>query len=55
MLAVNYAFTYPYFAFDFNISVNLISALIMTTVSVVTGILTTKIKHYEAEKTENER
>jgi len=55
MLAVNYVFTYPYFAFDFNIPVNLISALIMTTVSVLTGMLTTQIKHYEAEKAENER
>ncbi len=55
MLAVNYAFTYPYFAFDFNIPVNLISAVIMISVSVVTGTLTTKIKQYETEKAENER
>ena len=50
MLAVNYAFTYPYFALDFNIPVNLISAIIMTAVSILTGMLTTKIKNYEAEK-----
>ena len=55
MLAVNYVFTYPYFAFDFNIPVNLISAIIMTSVSIVTGMLTTKIKQYEAEKAESER
>ena len=55
MLAVNYAFTYPYLAFDFNIPVNLISAIIMTSVSVVTGMLTTKIKQYETEKAESER
>lgn len=55
MLAVNYAFTYPYFAFNFNISSNLISAIIMTSISVLTGMLTAKIKQYEAEKAENER
>ena len=55
MLAINYAFTYPYWAFDFNIPVNLISAIIMTSVSIVTGMLTTKIKKYEAEKSEHER
>jgi two-component system sensor histidine kinase KdpD len=55
MLAVNYVFTFPYFAFDFILPVNLISAIIMTSVSVVTGMLTTKIKRYEAEKAEIER
>lgn len=55
MLAVNYAFMYPYLAFDFDIPVNLISAIIMTSVSVVTGMLTTKIKQYESEKIEHER
>ena len=55
MLAVNYAFTYPYFALDFNIPVNLISAIIMTAVSILTGMLTTKIKNYEAEKAKSER
>lgn len=55
MLAINYVFTYPYFAFDFNLPVNLISAVVMISVSVVTGMLTTKIKQYEIEKAENER
>ena len=55
MLAVNYVFTYPYFAFDFNIPINLISAVIMISVSIVTGMLTTKIRQYETEKAENER
>lgn len=55
MLAVNYAFTYPYFTLDFNVPVNLISAIIMTAVSVLTGMLTTKIKYYETEKAESER
>lgn len=55
MLAINYAFTYPYFAFDFNIPVNLISAIVMTMLSTLTCMLTTKIKQYEAEKIEAER
>lgn len=55
VLAVNYAFTYPYFALDFNIPVNLISAIIMMTVSVLTGMLTTQIKTYELEKAKVER
>lgn len=55
MLAINYAFTYPYFALNFKISVNLISAVVMITVSVVTGMLTTKIKDFEMEKANNER
>lgn len=54
-LAVNYAFTFPYLTFNFDIPVDLISALIMTTVSVMTGMLTTKIKRYEAEKAKSER
>jgi len=55
MLAVNYAFTYPYFALNFTIPENLISAIIMVTVAVLTGMLTTKIKVQEAEKAESER
>lgn len=55
MLAVNYAFTYPYFTLNFNIPVNLSSAIIMITISILTGMLTTKIKHYEIEKAKSER
>lgn len=55
MLAVNYAFTYPYFALNFTIPVNLISAVIMVTVAILTGMLTTKIKLHEATKAESER
>lgn len=55
MFAVNYAFTFPYFALNFIIPVNLISAVIMVTVAILTGMLTTKIKQQEATKTESER
>lgn len=53
-LAVNYAFTYPYFAMNFTIRGNLISAVIMVTIAIMTGMLTTKRKQYEATKAESE-
>lgn len=54
MLAINYAFTQPYYALDFIIPTNMISAIIMTTVSIFTGTLTLKIKHYKTSKIETE-
>ena len=44
--AVNYAFTFPYFTLNFTIQVNLISGIIMIAVAVLTGALTTKLKHH---------
>lgn len=55
MVAINFAFAYPYFAFDFITPVNLISAVIMVTVAIITSLLVTKIKQHEAAKAENER
>ena len=55
VIAVNYAFTFPYFALNFIIPVNLISAVIMMTVSLLTSALTTKIKRIEAAKAESEK
>lgn len=54
-LAVNYAFTFPYFAFNFTLPINLFSATVMIVLSVLTGTLTTKIKRQEAIKAEGER
>lgn len=54
-LAINYAFTFPYFAFNFTIPVNLISAIVMVTIALLTGALTTQIKHQEAIKAESEK
>jgi len=54
MLIVNWAFTYPEFAFNFTISDNLFSALCMLTVSIITSMLTTKLKHQSELETENE-
>ncbi len=55
MLAVNYAFTYPYFEWDFITTSNFISALIMAIIAILTGTLTTKLKEHEAMKAESER
>lgn len=55
MLAVNYAFTSPYFQWDFITSSNLISAIIMVIIAILTGALTTKLKEHEAMKAESEK
>ena len=55
VIAVNYAFTFPYFALNFSIPANFISAVIMIVLAVLTGALTTKIKRHELMKAESER
>ena len=55
MFAINFIFTYPYLAFDFINPVNLISAVIMVAISMITSLLVTKIKQHDASKAENER
>ena len=55
VLIVNYVFTFPYFAFDFLTTANLISDLVMLAVAVITGTLTTQIKQQERIKAENEK
>ena len=55
VLAVNYAFTFPYFALNFTIPENTVSAIIMIAVTLITSTLTTKIKKQEAAKVEAER
>lgn len=55
VLAINYAFTYPFFLLNFIIPVNLISAVIMVTVAILTGTLTTKVKKQEVVKMESEK
>ena len=54
-IAVNYAFTFPYFALNFTIPVNLISGAIMIAIAVLTSALTTKLKQHEAMKAESEK
>lgn len=55
VIAVNYAFTFPYFKINFTIPVNFISAVVMIIISVLTSALTTKLKHHEAYKAEGEK
>ena len=54
-LAINYAFTFPYFAFDFITPVNLISAVVMIIIALLTGALTTKVKLNEEIRIESEK
>jgi len=55
MVAINYAFTFPYFELDFIIPSNLISAVIMVIIAVLTGTLTIRIKRHEIMKVEAEK
>ena len=55
VLAVNYAFTYPYYAFDLITPECLASAIVMLIVAVLTGTLTSQLKHQEKIKAEMDR
>ena len=54
VLAVNFAFRSPYFAFNFTLPENLFSALVMLVVSIMTSTLTTRIKKQEQLRMESE-
>ena len=54
VLAVNFAFLSPYFAFNFTLPENLFSALVMLVVSIMTSTLTTRIKLQEQLRMESE-
>lgn len=55
VLAVNYAFTFPYFKFNFTIRENLASAIIMLIITVLTSALTTKVRQQDKMRAETER
>lgn len=55
VLMVNFAFTFPYFRFNFVIVENLVSAIVMLVISVMTGILTTELKRQEKLRMETEK
>lgn len=55
VLVDNFAFTFPFFAFDFLTLENLISAIVMLIVAIATCTLTTKIKIQQALKAEAEK
>lgn len=54
VLAVNWAFTYPYWAFDLISPECILSAVVMLIVSTMTGALTTRLKQQEKLKAEAE-
>lgn len=55
VLAVNWAFTYPYWAFDLISPECISAAVVMLIVSTVTGTLTTRLKRQEQLKAEAEK
>ena len=55
VIAVNFAFTFPFFEIDFTIPGNIISGLILLVVTVVTCSFTARIKKQEAIKAEIEK
>lgn len=55
VVAVDFAFTYPFFAFSFFEPISAISAVIMLAVATITSLLVAKIKRHESARVENER
>lgn len=55
MLAVNFAYTFPYLRFNFSIYENLVSAIVMLIITILTSALTTKLKQQEKLKAESEK
>lgn len=55
VLAVNFAFTFPYFKFNFTIPENAFSAVIMLAITITTGALTTKLRKQEKLQRETEK
>ena len=55
VLAVNWAFTYPYWAFDLISPECISSAVVMLIVSTLTGAMTTRLKQQEKLKAEAEK
>ena len=52
VLAVNYAFTFPFFKFNFTIPENMVSAVIMLVITVLSSTLATQAKQQEKIKAE---
>ena len=54
VLAVNFAFTFPYFKLNFTMPQNIVSTVIMIAITLITCGLTSKLKYQEAIKAESE-
>ncbi len=55
VFAVNWAFTYPYFAFNFSLPGYLLTFVTMLTVGIVTSLLSSRSKEQERARMESER
>ena len=55
VLIDNYVFSFPYFAFDFLTTENLVSTVVMLIVAILTCTLTTKLKHQDYLRMESEK
>lgn len=53
--AVNYAFTFPYYAFNFQLIQSLVSFVVMLLVAIMTSTLTTQVKAQEKMRAESEK
>lgn len=54
VIAINYAFTYPYFNMDFSVPESIFSAIVMLIISLLTSTFTTGLKSWRALKEEGE-
>ncbi len=54
VLLLNFAFTFPYFKFNFSIPENMISAVIMLVITIISSALIAKVKQQEKVKAETE-
>ena len=55
VFAVNFAFTHPYYVFDFFVEESILSAVIMLAVAVSTSTLNSRIRDQEKLRSENEK
>ncbi|MBQ7944622.1 MAG: DUF4118 domain-containing protein [Lachnospiraceae bacterium] len=55
VMALNYAFIFPYFKFNFSIPENLVSAIIMLIITIMSSTLTTKIRQQDMFRAEGEK
>lgn len=55
VLALNFAFRFPYFYFDFSIWENMISAVVMLIITIMSSILASRLKQQEKMKAEGAR
>lgn len=55
VLALNYAFTFPYFKFNFTIPENLVSAVVMLIITTISSTLITRVRRAEILKVESEK